>query len=276
MKKSVILGILAVLLVIIVSQTTNNASGVLSTPSYITIPLSDTPNPNDFPYGITCDDPNYAWVTIHSQGKLARIDKTTQAVTFFDNNPLSTSGREWYSVVYHSASDDLFVNERDNGLVLRYDKSGNTWTNIPIVPNFDSPDVVGITYPSGYTVEPAIIRLQETSGLSTYDLSTGSFGEIKWANGYIWVVLNYSWDFDSDQALLADQSFNGIVRINPADNSVTSYAITGSAALRGITVDVTDPTILWIADNTANKVFKFDTTSNTVTQTINLPAGTNA
>lgn len=262
----------------IISMNTVNAQVVSSTPTFQTIDLSSTPIPNDFPYGITCDDSAYVWVTIHGQGKLVRLAKSDRSVTLFDNIPSSGSGREWYSVVYEPNSDDLFVNERDNGLVLRYDKTSNTWTNIPIVSNFDSPDNPNISYPSTYSAEPAIIRLNEaTHGQHTYDLSTGSFGEMKLANGYVWVVLNYSWDFDSEgEAILSDQSFNGIVRINPSDNSITQYAISGSSALRGITVDATDSTILWITDNVADKVFKFDTNSNSVIQTITLDANTKA
>lgn len=251
---------------------------VSETPSYLTIDLSSSANPTDFPYGISCDDASYAWMTITGQGKLARIDKNTQSVSLFDNDLASTSGREWYSVVYEPNTDDLFVNERDNGLVLRYDKTGNTWTNIPLVTNFDSPDNPNISYPSGYSSEPATIRLNEaTHGQHTYDLSVGSFGEMKLVNGYVWVVLNYNMDFDTEgNAILADQSFNGIIRINPTDNSITSFAIAGSSALRGITVDVSDPTIIWLSDNTANKIFKFSTTTNTVIDTINLPSGSNA
>lgn len=245
---------------------------VAQTTDFLTIDLSSTPVTTDFPYGITCDDPNYVWVTITGQGKVARIDKSTRSVSLFDNVPSSGAGREWYSVVYHSTSNDLFVNERDNGLVLRYDKDTDTWTNIPIVSNFDNPDNANISYPDGYSAEPAKIRLNEaTHGQHTYDLSTGSFGEMKLANGYVWVLLNYSWDFDSEgEAILSDQSFNGLVRINPSDNSITNYSISGSSALRGMTVDSTDSTILWITDNTQNKIFKFDTNSNTVTQTINV------
>lgn len=262
----------------IISVNTVNAQVVSSTPTFQTIDLSSTPVPNDFPYGITCDDSAYTWMTIHGQGKLVRIAKSDRSVTLFDNIPSSGSGREWYSVVYEPNSDDLFVNERDNGLVLRYDKSSDTWTNIPIVSNFDSPDNPNISYPSTYSVEPAIIRLNEaTHGQHTYDLSTGSFGEMKLANGYVWVVLNYSWDFDSEgEAILSDQSFNGIVRINPTDNTITNYAISGSSALRGITTDATDSTILWITDNVADRVYKFNTNTNTVTQTITLDANTKA
>src|SRR3990167_9233325 len=129
--KAVMIVLLIVLSITLVFQTTNNAFGIAVTPSFITIDLSGTANVNDFPYGITCDDPNYVWTTITAQGKLARIDKNTQAITLFDNNPASTSGREWYSDVYDSTSDDVFILERDNGLVLRYDKTGNSWTGIP-------------------------------------------------------------------------------------------------------------------------------------------------
>jgi len=58
--------LLIVLSITLVFQTTNNAFGIAVTPSFITIDLSATPNVNDFPYGITCDDPNYVWATISS------------------------------------------------------------------------------------------------------------------------------------------------------------------------------------------------------------------
>ena len=122
MKIQTFIAITAVLLFTLGLQTTNNAEGQVITQtetSFLTIDLSGTANVNDFPYGITCDDPNYVWTTITAQGKLARIDKNTQAITLFDNNPASTSGREWYSDVYDSPSDDVFILERDNGLVLR-------------------------------------------------------------------------------------------------------------------------------------------------------------
>lgn len=277
MKKPLFLGLFAVLSIIMLSQTTNYAFGAVI-PTFLTIDLSGTPNLNDFPYGITCDDPNYAWVTITSQGKLARIDKNTQSITLFDNDPSSASGRDWYSDDYEPTSGDIFVVERDNGLVLRHDPELNSWTNIPIIPNLISLNPTKISYPLGFDNEPATIRLQETThGLHTYDMSIGSFGELTYANGYIWVALNYSMDFDSEgNTVLADQAFNGIIRINPIDNSVTSYAISGSSELRGITIDSLDPTILWISDFSSDKVFKFSTNTNTVVQTIALPVGSKA
>src|SRR3990167_897020 len=229
MKNVTLLAFSTILLFILGLQTTNNAEGqILQTDtSFLTIDLSSTGNPSDFPYGITCDDPIYCWSTIHANGMLVRIHKGTHSTTIFDNDAASTNGRNWYSAVYDSTSCDVFINERDNGLILMYDPELNSWTNIPIVTNHDSPDNANISYPSGFTTEPSLIRLQEAShGGHTYDLSAGSFGEMKKANGYIWVLLNHSWDFDAEgNAILADQSFNGIKRINPVDNTVTQYSI---------------------------------------------------
>ena len=250
-----------------------NAFG--QTTSSFTIDLTGQPN-TTFPYGICYDGTQYVYLTIYASGQLARVNVNTLAVTFFDDNS-ATSGQDWYSALCHS-NGKIYVNERDTGKMKIFDTSGSTFTTVPIPAN-----IAGgvISYTSSYNTNPQDITVNEScvsAGNHLYNFGFDSFGEVKFANNYVWQVIDYNYDFsaNSETCGATDVSFHGIARIDPSDNSVTRYAITGASNLRGIDVDSADSTILWITDNTSDKIFKFDTNTNTVTQTITLPAGSKA
>jgi len=254
----------------------HNASAVSITPSFITMDISSSPNSNDFPYGIDCSDPNYVYVTIFAQGALGRIDKTTQAFTLFDNDNVA-SGEDWYSTVRDPSSGKIFINEKDTGRLRVFDPTSSTFATVPIPEN-----VAGgvISYTTTYAANPNRVTVNEgvVLGNHIYDFGFNSYGELRYANGYIWQVIDYSYDFStaSEAAGAVDVNFHGIARIDPSDNSVTRYAISGASSLRGTVVDSSDSTILWLTDISADKIFKFNTNTHTVTQTISLASGSMA
>ena len=244
--------------------------------SSFTIDLTGQPNTSTFPYGICYDGTQYVYLTIYASGQLARVNVNTLAVTFFDDNTAS-SGQDWYSALCNS-NGKIYVNERDTGKMKIFDTSGSSFTTIPIPAN-----IAGgvISYTSSYATNPQDVTVNEScvsAGNHLYNFGFDSFGEIKSANNYVWQVIDYKYDFsaNSETCGAVDVEFHGIARINPSDNSVTRYAISGATNLRGVDVDSVDSTILWITDITADKIFKFDTNTNTVTQTITLTAGSKA
>ncbi|KKQ99347.1 MAG: hypothetical protein UT24_C0024G0022, partial [Candidatus Woesebacteria bacterium GW2011_GWB1_39_12] len=267
--KAVMIVLLIVLSITLVFQTTNNAYGAVTTPTFTTIDVSGTFNVNDYLFGITCTDATYRYVALYSQGKLVRIDRSTNAVTFFDNNAVA-AGEDWYSLVTDPVSGKIFVNERDTGRSLSFNPSTGLFTSFAVVPN-----IAGgvVSYVSSYNDAPHKIAI---AGIGTHTFGFDSNGELKSANGYIWQPLDAVYDFSvaENAAGAVDSSFHGIVRIDPSDNTITRYAIAGATALRGISVDSSDSTILWITDILANKLFRFNTVTGLVTDTITLPAST--
>ena len=254
----------------------SNQSVFGQTTSSFSIDLTGQPSTTTFPYGICYDGSQYVYVTIYASGQLARVNVNTLAVTFFDDNSAS-SGQDWYSALCHS-NGKVYVNERDTGKMKIFDTSGSSFTTVPIPAN-----IAGgvISYTSSYSTNPQDVTVNEScvsAGNHLYNFGFDSFGEVKFANNYVWQVIDYKYDFsaNSETCGAVDVEFHGIARIDPSDNSVTRYAISGASNLRGIDVDSVDSTILWITDITTDKIFKFDTNTNTVTQTITLTAGSKA
>lgn len=251
------------------------ANAVATAPSYINIDLSGTLNVVDFPYGIDCSDSTYVYQTIHNQGLLVRIDRSTQAVTLISDPENVVSGQDFYAIV-RDTSGNLFINERDNGELWKYVPSSGTWTRIPIVQEITGNS--DITYPDGYNVKPKLVRVDEnpaSHGLHTYEFGIPSFGGVVFANGKVWVAIDYDLDFDSQaeaNAGAVDISFHGVVEVDPSSLATSWYSITGASNLRGMEVD---GNIIWITDQGQSKIFKFDTVGKTVTQTITLTAGSN-
>ena len=273
MQKLAFLGIFAVLSFIILSQTTNYAFGA-TVPSFITMDISGTPNPNDFPYGIDCSDSQYVYGTLFAQGAVYRIDKATKAVTIFDNNAVA-SGEDLYSIVRHPVSGKLYMNEKDTGRTQVFNPSGSTFTIIPIPPDLSGGS---LSYPQSYATNPNHIRVNEGGGLGNHDYvyGTSSLSEIKYSNNFIWQLADIDYDFStaSEAVGASDYHFHGVIKIDPnTDSVVNRYSITGASSLRGMSVDSTDSTILWITDITTEKLYKFDTSSGLVTSTITLPSG---
>lgn len=243
--------------------------------SFIDIDLSGSLNPTDSPFGIDCTDPNFCYVTINLQGMLAKIDKTTLAVTLIEDDELVSSGQDFYAIVKNPTDDKYYILERDSGQMKVYDVSDNSFTNIALPEN-----VAGgiISYFSSQTADPNIIVVDESClslGDHTYVFGFTNFGETVFTNGKVWQALNYNYDFSSNSETCGavDKEFHGIAEINPATNAVTRTTIAGSSDLRGVTIDSTDSTILWITDVIENKIYKFDTDTKTVIQTIILSAG---
>lgn len=244
--------------------------------SFITVDLSGTLNPNDFPYGIDCSaDANYVYMAIYNQGIIAKIDKNTkQVVALLDDTagPV-TDGQGFYSIS-NDSNGNLFINERNNGKVWKYSTAGDTWTEIPIVEQITGNPKV--TYPNGFTRSPNIIRIDENPdprGVVTYQVAMQSFGGVVYANSAIYVGLAYHADF-ADSALtnagVADLDFHGLAKIDPSSNTVTRISIPGAQQPTGMKVD---GSTIWITDRGLDKVYKYDASSDTVTATISLASG---
>lgn len=263
-------GITLALFMTVYAQTTNNAFGQLSpTPTFHNIDISTTPNTSDFPFGI-CSDGTYRYMTLHAQGSLVKILISDNTYTIFDNDAVA-AGQDWYSCVV--ASGKIFINEKDSGLTRIFNPSTNTYSpSISIPANIDDAE---LDYIDGYATAPHKFRAIDSGNLYTF--SCGSFGELRFTNGYVWQPFDCTFDFSAvDNANgVIDYSFHGIVRIDPVTNAVTRYSIAGATALRGSSVDVTDSTILWFTDAGTNKLYRFNTNTGLVTNTIDLPVGTN-
>ncbi len=257
-------------------------------------------DPSDFPFGIECNDTNFVWVTIHNQGLIAKIDKNVidpstnlplvEAV-FQDPDAFITTvpSQNFYSVARDNNTGDLYINERDNGKVWRFDPSQIAWTRIPIVENLNTDDNVSTdvasyrtdVLPSGYEVEPNFITFNTSEGPEPFKFPAGSFSEVKFANGKIWVGLAYheEWDNATRNAGVPIIDFRGLVKIDPSMvdvnvlQAVKRIPIPDAVDITGLTIDSVDSNIMWVTDETGSHVFKFNLTTEKVEQTINLSPG---
>lgn len=246
--------------------------------NYVAVDISSTANPNDQPFAINCNvDPNYVYMTIYQMGKLARIDKVSKTVTLIEHPEGSkAAGRGFYSMT-NDSSGNLWINERLTGRIWKFNPSGNTWASIPTIEQVVNSKV---TYPSGYSTNPGLIRVDEnpgSEGIVTYVFGGDNYGDLLYAGGSIWMGLSYNLAFDAQaQAVGVNPvTFTGLIKIDPSTNAITRIPIASSVNPTGLSADKSDSTIIWVTDQAANKVYKFSTTSNTVTQTITLPANSN-
>lgn len=262
-----------------VSTTTTTAYAQVASPTttFVNVDLSSTANPNDHGFGMECTDPQFAYLTIYHQGIIAKVDKITKAVSLIQNpEGPQAAGRGFYSIARDPSTGNLFVNESFNGKIWRLNPSTETWTPAVIVP-----EITGnpkITYPLGYLNKPNVIQVDENPGphgVHTYGVAMQSFGGLVYAGNSIYVGLQYDVDFDSEAETLAgatDMAFSGLAKVDPSTLAVTRIAIPGSIMPSAMTVDSQNNNIIWISDNDADKLVKFDTTIDTVTETVTLAA----
>ncbi|MFQ5941867.1 MAG: hypothetical protein ACE5KA_09250, partial [Nitrososphaerales archaeon] len=245
---------------------------------FIDIDLSGTANPADFPFGIECGDPDFVYVTIFSQGLLAKINKSTKLVEELIDDPEgSEAGQNFYSIARSPNPGELFINERDSGRAWRFDPSTSMWNVTPLLEEIVNPNV---DYPFGFNVTPNLVRVNEgpPHGLHTYQFNVPSAGGVVFTNNYAWIGTTSNLDFDefAEAVGVSDVNFSGIVRLDPDTLEATQVPIPGAGFIAGMDVDSIDPSFIWIADFTGDKIYKFDTNTLQVVQTIPLPAGSNA
>ncbi len=215
-------------------------------------------DPDDEPFGIDCGtvEDQFVYVTVLNQGLLARIDKNTNNTQIF-NNPddelfqaLDIS-QEFYSIQRDPNSGHLYINERANGKLWRFDPQlvgpgpdgiqgtidDTGWTRIPLIEQLTqdiipSTDPFGnplanpyfeygiksiISFADGYNRAPNVVRAHTNSiGESDLQINTAGDGTIEFTNGFIWVGLTY---FIGDDFTIADGvplvTFTGVARIDP-------------------------------------------------------------
>lgn len=256
---------------------------------FINVDLTQPPSitTDDFPYGITCDDPDFIYMTIFSQGLLAKINKQTRVVEELIDDPEgSTEGQGFYGIARDSTGN-LFINELASGRAWRFEPSTSTWTLFPLIEQVIHEKV---TYPFGYDVRPGFIEIDESSAPDIppdhsphlYPLGASSQGGVLFANGFIWIGLTYNLDFDefaNDPAVgVNDRTFSGLARVDPSSLEVTRFAIPGGGDIASLNIDSLDPSMIWIADKgvfdpetgstVGDKIYKFSTTTLDVVQTI--------
>ena len=247
---------------------------------------------DDHPWGMECSVPNFVFETIDSNGGLLKINSTDPTDYTVIPNPDGDTGNNWYSVEY-DGSDELRINERDNGLMWTYNIAGDSFTKKSIVKQLQNVTDVIIKYPNGFDNDPSTFTIDITSngvGID-YTLNTnlgGHAGEIQHANGFIWVAVNYSIDLSAmdsgghtteKNAIISGNPegvvFYGLVKIDPVTDNIVKHIdleSEGFTDVRGLT---TDGTNLWITSQVNDKVFKFNTVTETVDQNISLTSGSN-
>lgn len=231
---------------------------------------------SDFPYGINCSDPDYVYVTIFRDGRLAKIDKDTKAVLDVIDNPQTGAFQQGFYSIARDGDGNLWINERDNGKVKKYDPVLDVWTTIPIVE-----EIAGnpkVDYPQTYQASPNLIRIDENPsqfGFTTYHVSLPSFGGVVYANGFVYVGLGYSTSFHEEAFTLAgveDLQFAGLAKIDPSTNEVTRLSIPGALSPTGLSIDTGNSNVMWITDQFIDKVYRYDLSTETVLETIELDA----
>ncbi|MGH9922186.1 MAG: hypothetical protein ACRD38_05500, partial [Nitrososphaerales archaeon] len=274
----------------LVSSVTVYKGANAQEPTFLEIDLTDvdptltdpskSKNADDFPFGIECNDPQFVYVTIFKQGLLAKINKSTRIVEQFFDQPDEqvVSGQNLYSITRDDNTGNLFMNEVGNGELWRFEPASSAWTRIPLVEEIVDPLV---TYPFGYDTRPNILRVDESGAPDIppnhsphiYEFGLTGFEEVIYANGNIWVALSYKFDFDqfAEAVDVTDVEFAGLIRINPITLEVTRIEIPDAVEPTGLAVDADEPSILWLTDKQADKIYKFDTEILIVTQTITNP-----
>jgi streptogramin lyase len=250
--------------------------------SFITIPVDQTLNPDDFPFDIECGDPDFVYVTINAQGLLAKINRDGEFIEFIDQpDEVVEAGQDFYSIARDPNTGNLYVNERLNGELWQFNPMSLVWTRIPILEQISNPLV---TYDPGYELQPRFSVIVDESAAPgippdhsphLYAFEVLNDGEVQFANGNVWVTLQYLLDFDefAEAVGVMDVSFAGLAKVNPTTLDVTRIAIPDAIRPTGLAVDATEPNILWVTDFVADKVYRFDTTTESVTETITLDVG---
>ncbi|GEM_PF-4024576 len=258
--------------------------------SFITIDLSDvdptltdtskSKNADDFPFGIECGDPEFVYVTVFKQGLLVKINKNTRAVEQLIDQPDEqvTVGQNLYSITRDPNTGNLFMIESSNGELWKFEPSSLVWTRVPLVEQIVHP---AVSYPLGFTINPTFVRVDESEAPEIppfhsphdYSLSTSPLTEIIFANGNVWAALSYQFDFDefAEAVGVSDVLFAGIVKVDPTTLQVERVPILDAEAPTGLTIDASDPSIIWITDILADKIYRFDTVTQTVTHTVSDP-----
>lgn len=244
---------------------------------FISVDLGEALNPNDFAYGITCQDPDRVMGTLFNGGELFFIDKSDLSTGIIGNPKITDlAGNDFSSIVYNPDNDKSYVTERDNGLVWEYDQNLDLWTEIAVVPFVNHAKV---KYPNTYATDPTTIKVEgeATHGDHTYNFGTNNFAGIIYTNSHTYSGLNVDLNFDSEAEALGvtDVSFDGLVKIDPDTHDVTRIAIPNAIDIRGIDIDNENPNHIWFTSGSNDKLFKFDTTTDTVLEEIDLPSGTN-
>ncbi|MFY3741271.1 MAG: hypothetical protein HMLIMOIP_001725 [Candidatus Nitrosomirales archaeon] len=257
------------------------------TVDFITIDLSGTADPTDSPAGIECGEPDFVYVTIQRQGLLAKINKDTREVVELIENPDSEifgSFQNWFDVTRDPSTGNLFIIERDNGKLWRFDPAApreTAFTRIPLVERVvdQTPEdgLPVISYPLGFDVRPTRVQF-DTDGDgdvdSGFDFGAGS-SAVEFANGNIFASVSYRVDFPIDINNLGvnDLFFVGLIKVNPItlEQERISLSEFGVFTTFGINGDVLEPNILYLSDPFSNQVLFLDTNEpETVLATVSL------
>jgi hypothetical protein len=255
----------ALLLASVGFLTSKQAMGELSN---VEIDVSTSANPQDYPFGIDCNDPDSAWLTLYLQGALVKIDKDSKSVSGIFDDPKGSIpiGQNFFGVAIDPATGNVFTADEKFGLAWRFNPNSVTWTSSPLVEELTTE---GVSYPDGYVNDPTLIKFVTTSGNHTQDFNLESFGANIYANGFIWQALAYHADFPAsvNSEIAPDLDFAGLAKIDPVTLEVSRFAIPDAIAPSGLALDPSESNILWLTDR-IGKVYKFDLATETVVQTI--------
>jgi DNA-binding beta-propeller fold protein YncE len=258
--------------------------------SFINIDLSGTANPTDFPIGIECGDADFVYVTVFIQGLVAKINKDTRLVEELIDDPDSAivgGVQNFFDITRDPNTGHLFINERDNAKIWRFDPSAPpelAWTRIPIIERVTDPNGIA-TYPQGFDVNPTFIRFDiDGDGQTDESVSfgAGNFESgIEFVNGNVWAGFDYRVDFSNavNNAGVPDLPasemgipFVGLVKIDPITLNVSRIQLfhDGARSIAGLVADADSPSIMWLTDKSDGQVFKFDTVTETIIETISI------
>ncbi len=266
---------IVVVLSLLTSVGTYAKGAAATTLSVFSINLNQPPStgPNDVPVGMECGDPQFVYVSILSQGLLAKIDKNTHSTQLIATPDAPVNDKSFSTITRDPNTGNLFINdEGSKGTVWRFEPSSSTWTRITVVEREPMND--NIFYPFTYEKNPFDIVLLGDGDEFTFGAAANPPGGMVFANGFIWAGLAYTIDFGDDpdafQQGAVNLIFNGVVKIDPKTSQVTRIQIPNALHPAGLAVDSTEPSIIWISDAGADKVYKFDTNSLQVVRTIDL------
>jgi hypothetical protein len=266
------------MILVVILATGLLASGMIqqgfSVTTYIQV------DPTNIPYQITCDPTADVYMSMYNDGEIAKVSKDSKAVTIYQANDGQKIGSNFYSIDYDPNSRRVFVNEQSTGLLWQYAVDTNTWFAFPLVEEIsESPKII---YRNGYHNAPLKISVDENPSdhhLHAYTGNTGVFEQVLVKDGIVWTALSYHLDFDAfaeTNAGVTDLNFAGIAKFNPDSLDLRRIALPRATETSGLAADPSDSDILWVANRGPNtELYKFDTATETVIETIDLKGNYN-
>jgi sugar lactone lactonase YvrE len=232
------------------------AEAVLGQPDFVTNTSGTSSTKMARPYGITVDAAGRLWVADLSNNRVLRFDNASTIASGsaanrvlgqpdFTTGTVNTGGISASTMaapigVFVDAGGRLWVAERDNKRILRFDNAASKSSGDPADGVLGEPDFA-----------------TNTGGLSA-SLVTRAYGVVVDGNGSLWVAdrdNNRVLRFDSAATKLNGAAANGVLGQVALDSNVAARTQSGQEGPRGIFMDASGR--LYVSDEANNRILVY-------------------